>query len=150
MSAHVMERLSAYMDGELAAAERQAIDAISDFRKRAPPRGPGGRAGPRHPRKPRGYFDLPARVRFKRRAATPADAGVAGGGGRPLAVIVPNQSTDRGARADGPKCPALAAGATAPRRPSGARPEEAPAMSPRLLSVGERDEANRSEPSATM
>ncbi len=71
MSAHVVESLSAYLDGELAAAERQAVEshlqvcdectrhleafaAVDELARALPLEAPGG------------YFEaLPARVRFK-------------------------------------------------------------------------------------
>lgn len=100
MSAHVIEQLSAYMDGELAAAERQAIGAhlrlcaecarhledlaaVDELARALPAEAPAG------------YFDsLPARVRFKttarpRRALRMPAWSWAAAAAVLLAVIVP-------------------------------------------------------------
>ena len=133
MSAHVIERLSAYMDGELAAAERQAIDvhlrlceecarhredlaAVDELARALPTEAPAG------------YFDsLPARVRFKTTARPPRALRMpawswAAAAAVLLAVIVPLTLEHRSgppavATTEGPAASAGSAASPAPAEP---------------------------------
>ena len=164
MSAHVIERLSAYMDGELAAAERQAISvhlrlceecarhledlaAVDELARALPAEAPAG------------YFDsLPARVRFKttarpRRAFRMPAWSWAAAAAVLLAVIVPLTLEHRPgppavATTEGPPAsPASPAAPVAPPAPR-AKPaqKEAPfaePQSPARLASGDEAKRNR-------